>query len=261
MKLDFVKISPAGNTTILITSPVEPRLRAEISAAVMKDDSVAGEQVGFLVKPTRSDAAIRLEMMGGEFCANATMAACAYLARRDGIGDTEKTYGIEVSGCPLPLPAKVRSMDGGYVSRVPMPLPAVFDIIEIRGQSLPVVHLPGISHVIVPRQWSESFAKDDIRNLAGRVHSDAFGLMFYANAQMKPFVYVKSTDTAVWEGACGSGSAAVAAYLSRSEGESRVSISQPGGVVEAFARCEKGDVRFLSISVRSLITVEGKVYI
>ena len=49
---------------------------------------------------------------------------------------------------------------------------------------------------------------------------------------MEPLVYVQETDTAVWEQGCGSGSAAIGAWLSARRGANQcLSVRQPGGAI------------------------------
>lgn len=78
----FAKFIPGGNPTILLPEP--PFLLDELpaaSATLMGPMHLQAEQVGALLLPKGAGAAPRLEMMGGEFCVNATRSAAMYLAR------------------------------------------------------------------------------------------------------------------------------------------------------------------------------------
>ena len=59
------------------------------AARLLEPDCVGGEQVGYLEAPSDERAAARLQMMGGEFCGNATMALGALLCRREALADGE----------------------------------------------------------------------------------------------------------------------------------------------------------------------------
>jgi len=66
MKLDFIKINPAGNITILIDNfNIYDKDIAKISEELMREDNLHAEQVGFIKDN-------HLQMMGGEFCGNAS---------------------------------------------------------------------------------------------------------------------------------------------------------------------------------------------
>lgn len=82
--LSFAKLVPGGNPTILLTDPGIPAQSLPgLAAALMQPLHLGAEQVGALY----GFAAARpepphLEMMGGEFCVNATRAAALILARQ-----------------------------------------------------------------------------------------------------------------------------------------------------------------------------------
>ena len=64
-------------------------------------------------------------------------------------------------------------------------------------------------------------------------------------------MYVKATDTMIWERGCGSGSAAVGALMAfESEQDVELPLKQPGGVITAGATWNEGV---------SGVTIEGKV--
>ena len=81
MDVNFVKLSPTQNMTLLITSPVDRKDHAECASQLMRYESVHAEQTGFVEKPRNEKAAARLQMAGGEFCGNAAMALAALIAR------------------------------------------------------------------------------------------------------------------------------------------------------------------------------------
>jgi diaminopimelate epimerase len=74
--------------------------------------------------------------------------------------------------------------------------------------------------------------KRQLRELSTKVEAEAYGLIFIGaeDAPILPLLYVPAADTMVWENACGSGSAAVAAWLSAQQGISvSLPLLQPGG--------------------------------
>lgn len=123
--LRFHKFSPGGNTTILVTDPVPPPLRAAVAAELMGEHHVHAEQVGFV---SLAGARPRIDMMGGEFCGNACRSLAALLALKrvllagpGGLMSGE----IESSGVDGALPVRVVHTPQGPDAAVRMPLPPV----------------------------------------------------------------------------------------------------------------------------------------
>ena len=80
--------------------------------------------------------------------------------------------------------------------------------------------------------------------------------MFYDESvgSLEPLVYVASTDTAVWESSCASGTAAVAAYLACARGgDVSISLSEPCGVLSAEAVLRGGKVGSLKLTGKAVI--------
>ena len=80
MELDFIKLSPLGNTTVFLRGKAAQEARAALLAEAMDYDHLAAEQAGVLVAPHAEEALLRIEMSGGEFCGNATLSAAALAA-------------------------------------------------------------------------------------------------------------------------------------------------------------------------------------
>ena len=102
-------------------------------------------------------------------------------------------------------------------------------------------------------------AKAVIASWCRQLGADALGLMFFDRDKhtLTPLVYVASTDTAVWEGSCASGTAAVAAYLAELDGEyASVRLTEPRGTVSASATYSASQVRSLTMSNRAVIQGE-----
>ena len=86
MKLTLCTADPAGNITLLVETPVDPAEYHSVANQLMAIEQFHCEQVGFITEPVMGGG-IRLEMMGGEFCGNATMSLGAVLARDAGLAD------------------------------------------------------------------------------------------------------------------------------------------------------------------------------
>lgn len=116
LNVPFAKLSPGGNTTILLTMPAPPIAeRARMANEVMHPLHLGAEQVGF----ADMDGELpRLEMMGGEFCGNAARSFAALLAMEghpalvycDARGECEGE--VAISGAHTPVQVRVRTCTG-----------------------------------------------------------------------------------------------------------------------------------------------------
>lgn len=254
MELEYTIWDPTKNITLLVSTPVPREEQAALAAELMRARPQV-EQVGFLEPPTLPGAALRLQMMGGEFCGNASMSAAAYLASQRGEAAAH-TAALEVSGYPGLLRCRLSPRaDGGWDGTVDMPLPLAVRPAEVPGiGSVPAVAFDGIVHCIVPAgRLTRTQAEKAVRPLCAALGADACGILLYdaAESAFSPLVYVASTGTAVWESGCGSGTAAIGAALAHQAGADRtLSLRQPGGSITVSARWDGGRVRALTITGR-----------
>ncbi|MDR1124895.1 MAG: hypothetical protein LBM64_02375 [Deltaproteobacteria bacterium] len=117
-RLNFLKLIPGGNPTILVTAPPLPAgERMKTALRLMHPLHLQAEQVGFV---NTEAAPPRLDMMGGEFCLNATRSLAFEAARRNRflpLAGTEDLFGlVSCSGQPAALP--VRVADGKRLLRL-----------------------------------------------------------------------------------------------------------------------------------------------
>lgn len=253
MKLHCITYDPTKNITILVDTPLDRIHYASVSRYLLHRHPHS-EQVGFLESTSSSDASLRLQMMGGEFCGNATMSATAFLAEQDGLTLNEsRTYCLEVSGVETLVTSRIKRLKNGFQGTVSMPLPESFRTVHLpNGQTAEAVFFPGIVHCIVPHDvLSKTEAEYMISHLCHTLGAEACGLLRYNMEEQSftPLVYVASTDTAVWESGCGSGSAALGASLATQAGNSiRIPLRQPGGTIEVSAHWQQGKINGLTIS-------------
>ena len=270
--LHYLIADPTGNITILVLDPV-PVGKQPAAAAELMEKEPSAEQVGFLTLPERSKTVstdqssgaydIALRMAGGEFCGNASMSAAAYCAWHAGL--KHGSFTLHVSGTALPVTVEIKLdpvADGNpltWIGKVHMPPPAKIELVTFpNGRELPVVTFEGITHVIIredsqtsdfsilknsdasdcPTVQHKSQAENLAREWCDFLHADALGLLFL-NAfadRLTPLVYVPGADTLFWETSCGSGSAAVGAWLAQQSGQPvSASLTQPGGTLHVTA--------------------------
>lgn len=270
MFLKFAKLNPNGNITILVLDPVSREAQADIADRLMAEDSLQAEQVGFLETAGAVEAEARLQMMGGEFCGNATMALAAWMARRDGMqaGET-KAYALEVSGSRDKLACSVtRAGENCFRGEVPMPLPEEILETEILPDCrVPLVRFPGIVHAILPEgSMTDVQAESMISRCCAALKAEAMGFIFTSRDfnRIRPLVYVRSTDTFVWENGCGSGTAALGAWRAAVQGgRTELEVKQPdaGSCIGVTACFENGKVNRLSVRGKVSLIAMGEVWV
>ena len=230
MKLRYSVWDPTGNVTLLVETSVPVEAQQRVAAELMALEPKA-EQAGFLSQDGAADIALR--MAGGEFCGNASMSAAVCACEAAGADNGEVT--VRVSGAEQPVRVRVgRQPDGVWQGSVEMPQP-----ISVSGQLLPgvgtvpVVRLPGITHVVLTEPMPRPLAERQARVWCGQLEADALGLMFLdqRRGRLTPLVYVPASDTLFWETSCASGTTAVGAYLAEAGDFTAAALQQPGGVL------------------------------
>ena len=239
MKLNILRADPAGNITLFVLDPVERGQRGKIAEQLMAIEEFHAEQVGFYCPPT-GEADGHMEMMGGEFCGNATRAFGMLIAKEKGGASNVL---IETSGCDHLVNVAV-DLEAG-TSRSEMPLPLSVAEAEVDGHKGVLVNLGGIAHFVVegvePGQDFFDKAEPLFQDIEGL---DAYGVMFHTEKGMAPLVKVPAANSLVWEGSCGSGSLASAIAQSQelAEGEFAKDYVQPAGIVRATVVRQDGKV-------------------
>lgn len=276
MQLEFVKVNPVENMTVFILDEVEKSKHIEIAKKLMDYSNLYAEQVGFVEKMKTGDdnIAVRLQMMGGEFCGNATRSLAALLVHYDhkSIKNIGNNYyvDVETSGLEKVLRCTVQKLnDFTYMSKIAMPLPSEIPtelllILEEDKLKFYRVDFDGISHFIIDIKTVKD--KDSIfkliKNHMEGEDYDAFGIMFYDfdTDFLTPLVYVKATDSLFWERSCASGTSAVASALSYIYSkELNLDISQPGGVLSIQTRLKYGVISDISLNGKVEIVARGTV--
>ncbi len=241
----FFKVSPGGNTTILLDqSQVKPEAGAQLAARLMENMNLGGEQVGFIDwpgkkrKPTAGSLP-SLRMMGGEFCANAVRAYAGILACHE-VDSLPWRGKIKSSGISAPINAYVAG-EKQIDAAIEVPLGeeyAIAPLDETQGTASleqgAVVSLPGITHIILPGipdgEGSDLKLDKDLmlsaqnrRRALGLENQAAVGCIWFDlkkdMVSMLPLVWVRDTNTCCLETSCGSGALALALFLGKTGGK------------------------------------------
>lgn len=253
--ITYQTYDPTGNRTMLVTSPVDREDQAMAAAGIMEHDRSI-EQVAFI--EGEGDER-RMQMMGGEFCGNATMSFGAMLAAEAGLDTMDAE--LSVSGSDTRVPVHMEKQEDGYLGRVSMPLPSGIKVKNFGRYKLPLVRFDGISHAIITERIPRPLAQMLIREWAGKARAEAFGILMCSPdySEMTPIVYVKSTDTVVIESSCASGTAAVGAYLAQERKEPvSLTIRQPSGQLSVDAGYADGAITELVLGGNVRLVEEGQ---
>ena len=246
MNIEYWKVDPTGNITLIVETPVPRESQSRIAAELLRRDNEA-EQVGFLEAPEKAGARLRLQMMGGEFCGNATRAYGMYIAQQKGGLSSVR---LRVSGCDHAVTAQVDLKSG--TARAEMPCPRSVKRVTVNGHEGTLVDLTGIAHFVVEGvEPSEGFFRAAESIFSGIAGLDACGVIFLdaEKRSMTPLVKVIETGSLVWEGSCGSGSVACAVAQSErmENGGFSCEYRQPAGAVRASVERQGGNVIAASI--------------
>lgn len=134
-------------------------------------------RAGRLRLPSEDDVDGHMEMMGGEFCGNATRAYGMYIAQQKGGLSSVR---LRVSGCDHAVTAQVDLKSG--TARAEMPCPRSVKRVTVNGHEGTLVDLTGIAHFVVEGvEPSEGFFRaggvDLFRNCRGLTPAASFSSM------------------------------------------------------------------------------------
>ncbi|HXK77273.1 MAG TPA: hypothetical protein PKY19_02170 [Oscillospiraceae bacterium] len=257
MELRYWIADPSGNTTALVKEGFPAKLRRQAAALLMETGEV--EQVAFLSAPYSEEAKGRLEMAGGEFCGNATLSVAVWKAKNLMlIGPNREKLKIECSGAKSVLRCAAWNIGGTDCGSVEMPLPTrIYErAFSASGHTeiFSVVEMPGITHLLRPvDDFGDQERNDALAGIKGwctELGAEALGVILCSRDfdRIAPLVFVPESDTLVWENGCGSGTAALGAFLAKKGGSLEKEVRQPGGTIRVRAECRKGILSLLQIS-------------
>ena len=259
---NYFRANPCGNITGFVVAPVYPGYRKAYTDCIMEQIDKDVEQVGF-ISPAYEGAPLRMDMMGGEFCANATRAYGLYSASfydTDGLVDIE----VYVSGHEgtTDVIADVKNQKA-YVA---LDTPIGRENLAIDGKDCTLIKLPGISHLVVEAEEDKEFVNKALEVLKKDHKDEAYGVLFFnkEKLEMIPYVYVEGSETLFREGSCGSGTIAVVNYLeddiAKLDEDYKISIKNPAGELEVFVYefedgkkfCVGGKVELTEVEKKSI---------
>ena len=233
---NYFRANPCGNITGFVVAPVYPGYRKAYTDCIMEQIDKDVEQVGF-ISPAYEGAPLRMDMMGGEFCANATRAYGLYSAS---FYDTDGLVDIEVYVSGHEGTTDVIADVENQKAYVALDAPIGRENLTIDGKNCTLIKLPGISHLVVEAEEDKEFVDKALEVLKKDHKDEAYGVLFFnkEKLEMIPYVYVEGSETLFREGSCGSGTVAVVNYLeddiAKLDEDYKISIKNPAGELEVF---------------------------
>ena len=233
---NYFRANPCGNITGFVVAPVYPGYRKAYTDCIMEQIDKDVEQVGF-ISPAYEGAPLRMDMMGGEFCANATRAYGLYSAS---FYDTDGLVDIEVYVSGQEGTTDVIADVENQKAYVALDDPIGRENVKIDGKDYTLIKLHGISHLIVEEEEDKDFVDKALEVLKKDYKDEAYGVLFFnkEKLEMIPYVYVEGSETLFREGSCGSGTIAVVNYLeddiAKLDEDYKISIKNPAGELEVF---------------------------
>lgn len=233
--IKFVKLNPSGNITALVLNTnIKQELYKKIASDILKKYKDV-EQVGFLKV---YDKLFCLEMMGMEFCGNASRAFASFLVKNGDVKENE--FYFSTSGIDKPILASVKMLNtNSYFSSIAIPFfKKINDIIAqnvVDNVEVFVVSLNGITHILVNEEKYAFDKKNYTKqakyfiNYLGLKNASAVGVIWFKKYKIKPVVWVKNTNTYYYENSCGSGSLALGIYYASFSDKKNFNIVQKNG--------------------------------
>lgn len=272
-EIEFIKLNPTQNMTILIKTTYPVERHSHIASKVMAYDSVYAEQVGFIEEPLNQNAAAHLQMGGNEFCGNACMALAAFIASEKGLSQHSSTHVLlESSGTDQLVNCQVQKKSGLYYCQVSMPIPKKVDskVIHFEGEELNIitVNYADFVHIVIEVDEFNHQMRKKAENLAKLIgatsNTNLIGVLLYKSVsdELAPLIHVPHVNSLIWERGCGSGTASIGAYLAwKHKREVAVNLKQPGGIITVNAAWYEEELTSLTIEGSVSIVAQGKVFI
>lgn len=257
---NYFRANPCGNITGFVVAPVYPGYRKAYTDCIIEQIDKDVEQVGF-ISPAYEGAPLRMDMMGGEFCANATRAYGLYSA---GFYDTDGLVDIEVYVSGHQGTTDVIADVKNQKAYVALDAPIGRENLTIAGKDCTLIKLHGISHLVVEGEEDRDFVDKALEVLKKDHKDEAYGVLFFNKdkLEMIPYVYVEGSETLFREGSCGSGTVAVVNYLEsdidKLDEDYKIAIKNPGGELEVFVYEFEDDKKFCVGGKVELSEVEKK---
>lgn len=244
MKVEYDVVKLARSQLLVVTSPMEPALRAQ-AADWLRRREVDITSVSFLEWENDEP---RLFTADGTFSLEAVMAACACLARMEDVPlGADWQFALPVSGLGDPLPCAVTPVRTACLVTLSLPLP------EQMGEksfpltdgtiSLPVVSLPGLSCLIAPAgAVARTSAAEALRFWSTLLPGSAAALLLWNEGAgiLDALICDKASGQCRWVDSCAAGVGAMGAWLTTQRRKNQcLTLKQNGGPMAVTTRWQE----------------------
>lgn len=246
----FQLVDPAGETILLVSSPVPAQEQTEITQRLLSLPELQAKAVAFLAPPT-GQGVLRLETAEGQFNGNALMQAAMAFAVSRGIR-REKKFSLEVPGQQTPLTVHANPLTARPQRASPSTSPGEATPSWARRfpwSSSPAWPTPILKGAALP---PEADLLPALRELARRLGTPAAGVIawdFRADTICAARA-LSGGDGLYLPQICASSAAAVAAWqgLHSRDGHHKLTLQQPGGALQTTTSVQGGRLRRLTVS-------------
>jgi len=256
---------PCGNTAAVIFDEIHEDDYKDLNDRILATWSAQQptapkiEQCCLVTKPQDARAVTRVEMLGGEFSANAVRCVALIVA-----GDKAKGL-IEASGAPRPLEYQVK--DGVVTLEIPLPenKPLVRKtddgaLVQLDGITQLVVTDPMLQVSHTPREVLTKLLRENKFSVTAQ---PCVGATYYDEASHKSefCVWIKDVETIFDQSSSGSGTSAIGIALAMKSGKSvKIKVVQPSGqVMTTETKFVPKHIVRSSISGKITILYDGKL--
>ena len=252
MKVQYHVVKLARSELLVVTSPVDAMLRSQVADWLIRKE-VNITSVSFL--DWQGDEP-RLFTPDGVFSPEDAMAACACLAREEGVPLGENwEFPLPVSGLDASLPCAVTVVRTACLVTLTLPLPERMEQTSLPltdgSITLPAVSFPGCSCLIAPMGTvARTSAAEAIRFWGTLLPGSSSALLIWNEgaSSFDPLVFRKAAGAADWRSSCATGAAAIGAWLTAQRQKNQcLTLKQPGGTMAVTTRWQEG-LTALSVS-------------
>jgi len=203
-------VDTAGEISAIVTSPIGQKSLVKAAVTIMKVNNRI-EQVGFLDPYDAKTDCARFRMMGEELSVNGLVAGAGLLMKR------QKQTSIMLRSSIMNN-LITATLNNDFVN-------LQFPRSIVRSEINNTITFKGLTFLLLPSLPSTSIVSLTQKQLLRKLAADnpASGLIYYQGSRIAPLLYVRATNSYVWEQSCGSGSIAYALYSGRKR------IKQPSG--------------------------------
>lgn len=251
MKLAFQTAGPAGDLTLIVTTPVPPAEHPTLARRLLAIGELQASRVCFLLPP-EGKGVVRLAVPDNVLSGNALALGALTFAAARGVR-REKKLPVELPGLADPCLVHINPLAGQ--ATVEFPLPRAVERITFLDQEVPVVVFPGLAHLL----WKgtklppEEDLLPALRTLAQTWQVPAAGALAWDfRAQtMTPALWLPGAERLCHRPTCATAAAAAAAWsaLHQRQSQKKLAVQQPGGVLQAAAHSQGTALRRLTVSL------------